>query len=125
VNESNGVFQWDAVSTQAIADHHPVPPKRKNSEDLIPKNGLLCGNLIHEIKRCGKPRCRCLEGEPHGPYWYRRWREGGRLRRQYVPRTQLEQVRTAIARWHEVHPPLSRLRGLLRELDALARELEQ
>jgi hypothetical protein len=31
--------------------------------------------------RCGKAGCtRC----PHGPYWYAFWREGGRVRSQYV-----------------------------------------
>lgn len=31
--------------------------------------------------RCGKPGCtRC----PHGPYWYAYWREGDRVRTEYV-----------------------------------------
>jgi len=101
-----------------------VPRQRGKSDDLIPKSGLLCGSLIREVKQCGKPRCRCLTGQPHGPYWYRRWREGGRLRRQYVPRDQVGRVRTAIARHRELYPPLSRLRGTLRELESLANNLE-
>jgi hypothetical protein len=42
----------------------------------------------HEKRRCGKPACRCSEGNlskvGHGPYWYAYWKEGGRLRSQYV-----------------------------------------
>ena len=30
-----------------------------------------------ESIRCGKKNCRCAEGEPHGPYWYAYWTEGG------------------------------------------------
>ncbi|MBF2083062.1 DUF6788 family protein [Thermoleptolyngbya sp. C42_A2020_037] len=42
----------------------------------------------HEKRRCGKSACRCSEGNlstvGHGPYWYAYWKEGGRLRSQYV-----------------------------------------
>jgi DnaJ domain len=31
--------------------------------------------------RCGKKTCRTC---PHGPYWYRFWKERGRLRCEYV-----------------------------------------
>jgi hypothetical protein len=26
---------------------------------------------VQESTRCGKPTCKCAEGELHGPYWYR------------------------------------------------------
>lgn len=37
-----------------------------------------------ERVRCGKGKCRCASGEPHGPYWYAYWSEGGRTRSRYV-----------------------------------------
>ena len=37
-----------------------------------------------ESVRCGKPRCACREGKLHGPYVYKYWREGGRVRKKYV-----------------------------------------
>ena len=37
-----------------------------------------------ESVRCGKEKCRCASGEPHGPYWYAYWSEGGRTRSQYI-----------------------------------------
>lgn len=40
------------------------------------------------VTRCGKR---------HGPYWYRMWREGGRLRKAYVRPEELEAVRQACA----------------------------
>lgn len=37
-----------------------------------------------EYVKCGKKGCRCEAGEGHGPYTYKYWKEGGRLRKQYV-----------------------------------------
>src|SRR5438477_5644648 len=37
-----------------------------------------------ELVRCGKERCKCVEGKLHGPYWYAYWTEGGKTRSQYV-----------------------------------------
>ncbi len=35
--------------------------------------------------RCKKPTCtRCVAAPGHGPYWYVYWREGGKLRKQYI-----------------------------------------
>src|SRR6476661_3409712 len=43
------------------------------SSDLFPKTPALSGSLHRERRRCGKANCRCAAGEPHGPYWVRRW----------------------------------------------------
>lgn len=37
-----------------------------------------------ERVRCGKEQCKCASGEPHGPYWYAYWSEGGQTKSQYV-----------------------------------------
>lgn len=34
--------------------------------------------------RCGKERCKCATGDPHGPYWYAYWSEQGRTKSQYI-----------------------------------------
>jgi hypothetical protein len=51
---------------------------------MLPKT--LAGAVCVEWKKCGKPNCRCARGKLHGPYYYRYWREGGRLRKEYIPR---------------------------------------
>jgi hypothetical protein len=28
------------------------------------------GRLVRQSRRCGKPGCRCVDGELHGPYTY-------------------------------------------------------
>jgi hypothetical protein len=91
---------------------------------LLPKIEPQRGSLYAEMKRCGKPTCRCTRGDLHGPYWSLRWRQGGCQRRRYVRPDDVEQVRASLDQWRQQHPParamrerLSQLRRLLRELD--------
>ncbi|MEL6353272.1 MAG: DUF6788 family protein [Cyanobacteria bacterium J06627_28] len=38
-----------------------------------------------ELVRCGKPNCRCADGESlHGPYWYGYRKEKGKLKSWYI-----------------------------------------
>jgi hypothetical protein len=37
-----------------------------------------------EYIRCGKPTCRCVTGQSHGPYWFAYWSQGGRTRKEYI-----------------------------------------
>jgi len=56
----------------------------------------LAGTVQPQFVRCGKANCRCANGELHGPYFYRFWRDSyGRLRKQYVRKADVEAVRTA------------------------------
>jgi Family of unknown function (DUF6788) len=89
------------------------------------KTPPLPGVLLGETVRCGKPTCRCTTGERHGPYLYRRWREGGRQRRAYVAAAEAERVRAAIAAWRRLHPPAFRARRELAALRRLLRELDE
>ncbi len=59
----------------------------------LPKK--LSGAVCAQWKRCGKVSCRCASGTLHGPYYYRFWREDGRLRKAYVRSADLAAVRAA------------------------------
>ena len=80
------------------------------------------GCLVAETVRCGKGRCRCRWGKPHGPYWYlyyrawdgRRWR----LRKRYVPADQLEEARRRLERAKAGDRAISCLFGRARTLRA-------
>jgi hypothetical protein len=63
---------------------------------IEPLPGAVCQQRV----RCGKPNCRCSRGELHVAF-YRFWREGGRLRKAYVRRIDLETTRAACAKWRE------------------------
>ena len=55
----------------------------------MPLEGEVCVQYI----RCGKNGCRCQAGHLHGPYHYRIWREGTRVRKVYVKSAEVETVR--------------------------------
>ena len=99
----------------------PVAEKKCRS---VRKMAPLPGVLRAELVRCGKPSCRCTRGERHGPYLYRRWREGGRQRREYVKPSDAERVRAALAEWRRLHPPARSARKVLAELRRLFRQLD-
>ena len=54
------------------------------------------GSIHRQWVRCGKPQCRCGRGERHAAQ-YLFWREGGRLRKRYIPAADAPAVRAACA----------------------------
>jgi hypothetical protein len=64
---------------------------QSKSPETLPKTlpGVVCQQWV----RCGRSNCRCAREQLHGPYPYRFWREGGKLRKAYVRPEELEQVR--------------------------------
>ena len=68
--------------------------------EIEPLEGEVCPQLI----RCGKSGCRCQFGRLHGPYHYRIWREGARVRKVYVKADDVEAVKAAC----QLHRTLSR-----------------
>ena len=69
-----------------------MPQTETKTPETLPKTlpGVVCVQRV----RCGKPGCRCARGQPHVAF-YRFWREGGKLRKSYVKRSDLEAVRAA------------------------------
>jgi hypothetical protein len=61
---------------------------------------MLAGALVKEAVRCGKKNCRCFKGARlHKWYYYLYWRDyqnGGTLKKEYVPRADLQSVRRTI-----------------------------
>jgi hypothetical protein len=82
--------------------------------DPLPKIDLLKGSLHVEMKGCGRPNCRCERGYLHGPYFYRRWRQDGRQRKQYVPRENVAETLSAIARRQNMEREVAAIRNQLR-----------
>ena len=64
----------------------------KKGAKTLPKT--LPGVVLEQWKRCGRKNCRCAVGPLHGPYYFRFWRQDGRLRKTYVPRDAVEAVRS-------------------------------
>lgn len=56
--------------------------------------------LVAHGTRCGKPSCRCMQGQLH-PTHYLRWREGSVQRRRYVRARDVPAVRAILAQRRE------------------------
>ena len=78
----------------------------------LPK--MLAGSLHLEWRRCGKPSCRCTRGHPHGPYYVRRWREGGRQRKELIRAAEVAMVLAALEERRRRLVPVRRIVASLR-----------
>jgi hypothetical protein len=106
-----------------LARRRRQSPRTKQVETL-PKMGAVCAQWV----RCGRPSCRCANGELHGPYHYLFWRDSGRLRKRYVKTVDATRVRGECAagraqarqNWATVQSGWQewrKLAGLLREVE--------
>jgi hypothetical protein len=77
---------------------------------------VLSGTLTEQSRRCGRPGCRCADGEPHGPYAYFTPRPAGRGRARYVPAVLADAVRRCLRRGTEVEAVLAEISAVNAEL---------
>jgi hypothetical protein len=96
---------------------------RTKTSETLPKT--LPGAVCQQWVRCGRPGCRCARGGLHGPYLYRFWREGGRLRKEYVRRPDVGRVRAQCQARRRARQELADWHGAWRQMVAQVREVEQ
>ncbi len=89
-----------AIVRQKILASEARETATSKQPKAVPK--MLAGAVIAQYVRCGKAGCRCARGELHGPYWYRKWREGRRQRKTYIRPTDVAVVREACAAEREL-----------------------
>ena len=77
---------------------------------------VLAGSLAEQSRRCGRPGCRCADGEPHGPYAYFTPRPAGRGRARYVRAALAGVVRRYLQRGAEVEAVLAEISAVNAEL---------
>jgi len=107
-----------AMSTRQLLARRRALAARLGGVELV-----LAGSLVEQTRRCGKPGCRCADGEPHGPYAYFAPRPRGRGRLRYVPAPLVEVVRGYLRRGEQVEALLAEISAINAELLA-RRELE-
>lgn len=94
--------------------------RRRLTQQLGDPETTLRGTLITQGRRCGKPGCRCAQGEPHGPYVYLsvgRSTVGPRL--LYVPAALAEAVRERVRLTEAAETALAEISAI--NLELLAR----
>jgi Family of unknown function (DUF6788) len=77
---------------------------------------VLAGTLTEQVRRCGRPGCRCERGEPHGPYAYFTPRPAGRGRARYVPTALAGVVRRYLRRGEQAEAALAEISAINAEL---------
>lgn len=77
---------------------------------------VLAGSLVAQTRRCGKRDCRCVDGQPHGPYSYFSPRSHGRGRLKYVPAGLTDVVGRYLHRHGEVDAALAEISAINAEL---------
>jgi hypothetical protein len=90
--------------------------RRALAEGLGSVEEVLAGTLAEQTRRCGKAGCRCVGGEPHGPYAYFTARLQGRSRARYVPAGMAEAVRRYLQRGEQVETVLAEISAINAEL---------
>jgi hypothetical protein len=74
---------------QVIAERtEELEEQKRPGREVITRVVKPGGTMQLELVRCGKPACRSC---PHGPYWYRYWKESGRTKSKYVGKCSREE----------------------------------
>ena len=77
---------------------------------LLGESGLMRASLVLLRHTCGKQGCRCLRGKSYRhKSWYICQSSGGKLRRKFVPRERLEEVRPWLERYKEARQLLDKV----------------
>jgi len=93
--------------------------RRHLAAALADPQASLEGSLVSQMRRCGKERCRCAQGELHGPYVYLSISRGADRRLVYIPANLAEAVRRHIALTEQIEATLAAISSI--NLELLAR----
>lgn len=78
------LLKLDSWLHEQIAAEREVQKRITGKCEVVEEHNKDRRTYRLERVRCGKEQCKCASGEPHGPYWYAYWSEGGQTRSQYV-----------------------------------------
>jgi len=78
---------------------------------------ILRATLLKRMTQCGKPGCKCMRREKHGPAYYVTASYGrGKTRQVYIPRTRNRLARAWIRNYHRVWAALEEISRINLEL---------
>lgn len=84
---------------------------RERARGLLREEGFLRGNLSVRLQVCGKPNCRCVQGQRHEAMVLV-YRRKNRTTQLYVPKAWEARVRQWVQRYGEVRELLEKLSGV-------------
>ena len=103
--------------------HRPAPERHARSRlaQLISEQPFLRGSLVERARSCGKPTCRCQQGQLHRSL-YLATRHQGQRALLYIPRALEETVRQWVQNGRSLSQQLQDLHQL--QLDQLLQRKE-
>lgn len=104
-------YKVTEASTRAL-----LARRRRLAARLGDVQQVLAGSVVEQTRRCGRPGCRCADGDPHGPYTYFLPRGHGRGRLRYVPAGLTDQVRKWVERGDRAQATLDQIAAINAEL---------
>ena len=91
--------------------------RRKLVQQLCGLGPVLRASLIQRFTQCGKPGCKCMQGQKHGPAYYLAVSYAkGRTRQIYVPRELQPLAEQWVGNYHQALTVLEELSGINLEL---------
>jgi len=78
---------------------------------LLSQQGIIHGTLSLRHRVCGKPNCRCADGQKHEGL-YLLVRHEGAVRQIYVPKDRQEAVRQWVENYHKARELMDELSGI-------------
>lgn len=75
---------------EALLNYRGLVDEQPIEEEDLPDDAELVketpkGSIMSEYRTCGDESCHCMnDGEKHGPYRYRVYREGGSVKKEYL-----------------------------------------
>ncbi len=104
--------------------HRPAPERHPRSRlaQLVSQEPFLRGSLVERARPCGKPTCRCQQGQLHRSL-YLATRHNGRRALLYIPRALEADVRQWVHNGRRLAQQLQDLHQL--QLDQLLQRKQQ
>ena len=91
--------------------------RRKLGQQLCGLGPVLRASLIERFTQCGKPGCKCMRGEKHGPSYYLTVSYAkGRTRQIYVPKDLQPVAEQWVRNYHQALTVLEEISGINLEL---------
>jgi hypothetical protein len=82
--------------------------RRSRLTQMVSGQRFLRGTLAPRLRRCGKPNCRCAQGELHASL-YLVQSQGGKPRQVFVPEEWEERIRQGVHGYQEIQQLLEEL----------------
>jgi len=96
-----------------------IASERERCERVLveARGPLVAGSLVERYTKCRRAGCKCMRGEPHGPFLYLSRNEGGRTRWSYIGKATEGPLALAAKRYKAFAEALRSLRRLEREAE--------